>query len=195
MVFGLGCDRTLWLILKNDKRNRKTILNFIKSIPSSIFVEIRKKIEEARNSSRMFEYYEFKFKGIVYFFTIDKKDNFVSIGSHFKKKYRENDIYFLKLSTSLALADGEKKGIGTFMYQRKDEYGNFDSDKVQYHIVNKIKSYFIKVYDFNTYITRIRNRFDINNVPDSVSLDNLSKLETDPKRRTLNNVINFLKKF
>ena len=44
MIFDNDYDKALWLMLKADKKNRKMIAEFIRSIPSGLYEQIRKSI-------------------------------------------------------------------------------------------------------------------------------------------------------
>lgn len=44
MIFGDGYDKSLWLMMKCDKNNRKIISDFIKNIPDDFYLKIRENI-------------------------------------------------------------------------------------------------------------------------------------------------------
>ena len=49
MIFNKELDKALFLILKNDKKNRKDIVNLIKNMPEDLYLDILKTYEEFPN--------------------------------------------------------------------------------------------------------------------------------------------------
>ena len=49
MLFNEEYDKSLWLILSGDSKNRDIILKFVDSIPKSLYKELNKSINWCKN--------------------------------------------------------------------------------------------------------------------------------------------------
>ena len=57
MIFGSDYDKSLWLIMKSNKKNRDKIVDFIKNIPEELYLQIREKlmiVDEYRSKKMRF---------------------------------------------------------------------------------------------------------------------------------------------
>ena len=66
MIFSEGFDKTLYFILKSERKNKKKITNFINSMPKELIEKIHIVIEECKKNGLMhndcflhpFDYYD-----------------------------------------------------------------------------------------------------------------------------------------
>lgn len=78
MIFNENFDRSLWMIIKNDRKNRDRIVHFIKSIPYELIIMIQEVLVEY-NKYRYFSKQVYDSIGDLYSFSIDSKDDILSI--------------------------------------------------------------------------------------------------------------------
>ena len=114
-------DNALWLILKNDRKNRKKILEFIKTIPCNFIIDIQNSIDEYNQyminnegkddddiNKRTFSGEIYSVDGYFYSYHIDTDSNVLYIG---RSSY-ENGRYYNDFRLSLAMIDSKVEKLG-----------------------------------------------------------------------------------
>lgn len=176
MILGLEYDISLWLILKNDSKNRSLILDLIKSIPDDIYKEILNKINKYKNGMMINLYKELKVKNNFYFFSINKEDGSIIIGKSASKKIENNDIFILKL---YPFNSSNNSFVGEFTYQVIDpEKGKIvDCDKIKYKLVRFLSSLYFKIDPYYLYsISDMFRKLDIDKLPTSINIKTLENI-------------------
>lgn len=72
MIFDDGFDRTLWLLLEKDIDNRTRIVDFIRSIPRELLINIQNSLIKYNNMTDKKEIYgdDYTRKNYIYYFNI-----------------------------------------------------------------------------------------------------------------------------
>ena len=147
MLFDKNFDKTLWLLIKDDRRNREKIVDFIKSIPNEFMLMIQEglfeyekyKIENKDIPLNEREYKCFNNQmytnyGELFSFNIDSKKDILSITKsiYIMGAYYRNFSIELKNLTD----DKGKSRIGNIgnVYYSIDGIGNVR--KINYDIMN-----------------------------------------------------------
>ena len=187
-MFGLGYDKSLSIILTNDDEKRKIIIDFIKSIPKKLYVDLLNKIGSVTKDTY---YREISVNGIIYFYQIDNNDKCITIGSYMKENSYNNNIFLLKLYpyNEVEQINGSLH-LGNVIYQYKepDENSINICDIVEYGLEKKTLGInFIKTYGYRLLFNKITKRILIDN---SLSFDELFSFEQEKScliRKLLNN--------
>jgi len=178
MIFNVF-DNALWLILKNDRKNRKKILEFIKSIPGEFIVDIQKSIVEyyqyminnvGKNDEdidkRTFSGEIYTIDGYFYSYQIDTDKDMLFIG----RSIYENGRYYNDFRLSLVVVDSKvdnmcNKNIGGILSSSLFE----ERLSVDYTVFDtKIGFLMLKFINNNNYkLCGILNK----DVPDNYELD------------------------
>lgn len=162
-MFGLGYDKSLSIILNNDNKKRKIIVDFLDSVPRKLYVYLLNQIDNLNNEEKNTYYREISFRGVIYFYLIDNKDRSMTIGSCMKKNSYDNSIFLLKLYPYNDVDEiDECLPLGNVIYQYKDLYKDYiyDCDKVEYSLIkdsfgiNFMKTYGYKIL-FNKIVRRV----------------------------------------
>lgn len=119
MIFN-SFDRALWLILKNDKKNRKRILEFIRTIPNQFIMDIQKSIDEYNKykinnigideddvNKRTFSGEIYTKDGYFYSYQIDTYKDMLFIG----RSIYENGAYYNDFRLSLSSVDSNVNNL------------------------------------------------------------------------------------
>lgn len=155
MIFDKNYDKSLWLILMNDKDNREEIIKFIKNIPKELYVKLNaalKKYYEFESSAKGDSISDFILCGEVvdsnqdiYSFYINPKDGVLNLAKHVLNKFQyyycsvelflvpygldENlEIFNKQLIGKIWCATDERKFIET--------YSVADYDYIKYEFIN-----------------------------------------------------------
>lgn len=114
MILGYGYDSSLWLLMKNDKVNRKAIVEFIRNIPEELYLDIKDKL------STINDYREGKIKVV-------DKNKVYDFGS-FRK---EDKVYYYKINLynyGLTLGFGVFNGLS---YNKRFEINLYPSNNLE----------------------------------------------------------------
>lgn len=172
MFFNQEYDKSLWFILKNDKKNRKRILEFIHSFPSSLHKELLEKINTnaKKNISK-----ELIIDGIVHYYEFNIVDGSLTVGSYSRKNSSEEDIFIFKLYPYKNVDFYTKEVIiGSIIYQSKyfDNQSAYDCDKVKYCLEkNKFGCYFVCNHEYGLFFNKIRTRVFLDNISSCLNLE------------------------
>ena len=147
MIFNSEFDRTLWLMIKGDINNRKRILDFIKSIPYELILDIRdylieydkyKKENEGifydNREYRTFNKQLYSSVGELYSFNIDVRKDILSI----TKSIYVMGVYYKNISIELVNINKDfnllkVNNIGVMCYPI-DGFGKFK--KINYGVMD-----------------------------------------------------------
>ena len=160
MIFNSEFDKSLWLLIKGDIKNRKKIVEFIESIPSELILSIRDSLIEydkykMDNIGIDFNNREYKCfnnqmytnYGELFSFNIDSKKDILSITKsiYIMGAYYRNFSIELKNLTD----DKGKSRIGNIgnVYYSIDGIGNVR--KINYDIMNIGATNFLVSYSNN----------------------------------------------
>lgn len=190
MVLSLDYDKSLWFILKNDKKNRKKILDFLKRIPSNLYMKL---LDRIRNNLIVDECNEEIVNGIVYYYSIDSQDGSISLGAFHKKDVSENDIFMIKLYPFRDVNEDKKYvSIGSMLYLKKDSDNNniIDGGKYEYSLIKKNNKVDFVIYDkYGVFITKRKKKVNLCEIPSTVSLESFDKNKNHALIRKINEFI------
>ena len=147
MLFDNNFDKTLWLLIKSDRRNRGKIIDFVKSIPDEFILMIQEGLVEYEKYKlendcisfddreyRCFDNQMYNSMGELYSFNIDTKKDILSITKsiYILGAYYRN--FNIKLKNLSNINDkSNMKDIGNMCYAI-DGVGNLR--KISYDIMN-----------------------------------------------------------
>lgn len=147
MIFDKNFDRTLWLLIKSDRRNRGKIVDFIKSIPYEFILMIQEGLVEyekykLENNEINFDDREYRsfnnqiYNGVgeLYSYNIDTKKDVLSISKsiYIMGAYYRN--FNIKLKNLSDIKDEFMMDDIGNLYYPVDGVGNLR--KINYNIIN-----------------------------------------------------------
>ena len=162
-MFNKELDKSLWFMLESDINNRDSIIDFLKSIPNDMIVEIKHKL-----GANIKENCEGKFfypDGTIYFYFISYQDDESSleIKQEFSDPGDDNTMYF-NFGTELLLVSSNREIV-----EICDEF--WLGDFTDYFTINNFNNSlakdrfkpFINSYNYNeennSYLTEIENEY------------------------------------
>lgn len=185
MIFSEELDRSLWLILESDKKNRDRIRCFVGSIP----MELYQQIYERLNEYRKYENGDLNILGAdsfclsgecfgelnrKYSFVIDMIDNSLSITESLliKDKYKElNELTLFMGSRYNNVSVFGRQSLGSFMnYTTKNE--------MNYDLINTLLGFMVEYsnYDYKRFNDGFKKYKRIGN---NLTVDELSLCNKD----------------
>lgn len=182
MFFNQEYYRSLWFILKNDKKNRKRILEFIHSFPSTLYDELLKK---TNNNVKKNVYKKLIIDGIVYYYEVN--DGSITIGSFSQKNSCKENIFVIRLYPyKNVLPHTKDLVLGDLIYQSKyfDSEYVYDCDKVKYSLEkNKFGSYFVFYYEYGLLFNRRKIKVNVEDIPSCMNLETFEVKKNSIVRR------------
>ena len=141
MIFNKEFDKTIWLILNGDSKNKKIILDFIDSIPAPIYQQLLDAFVEYRKQIDLNNMYildreditgEFSFGNVRYYFILDMVFNCLIIGRQILVNGEYNKDFELSL-----FSDSSYNKLEVFNNQYLGSIdGSLIENKVNYELVN-----------------------------------------------------------
>ena len=179
MIFNKEFDKSLLLILNGDNKNKKLILDFIDSIPLSLYQEMLEGFVEYKKQMEIDNIYmldrqdvkgEVLVDNVKYYFVIDMIFNCLIVGrSSFKNGEYTKDIELTLFS------DSSYNRLEVFNNQF---LGSIDGDlidnRVNYDLINTILGIMI-VKRENNCLTKYK-RIDIENVLNDMNKNNKTRI-------------------
>lgn len=199
MIFDKNYDRTLWLMLKGDKDNRKIILEFIKLIPNHFLVKIQNTIKEYEEY-KLDDNKELKKKNFngewydgekyLYHFNIDKDNDTLFVGRNVFKYGMFNNDFGLLLVNDIDVSIMENFceyliGKVSFNYELINDgirivQGKYTS--IDYKLLNVVLGNVMVTSSRDRILFKNRMGFvDTDNIPDNYNLDDVNRLVRNKK--------------
>lgn len=180
----LNYDKSLWLILENDKRNRKKILDFLMSFPSELYNDFVKVIAEPQNSKR---YGTMKICGVVYCYEFDIRNNKLFLSKYYERDAEKQDVFVMTLYPYREDVELNKSvSLGSVAYQLKvsDTHSIFDCDKVSYNIHRKSNAiYFVRTREDFCLFPKTKTKFSFDDVPSQYDIKSFYNKDVKTRKR------------
>ncbi|MBQ2873010.1 MAG: hypothetical protein IJE89_03315 [Bacilli bacterium] len=190
MVLRVTYDKSLWFILKNDKKNRNRILSFFKNFPSNLYQQL---LNEMRNRRIINEYNEEVIDGILYYYEFNRSDGSICIGNCYKDNCEENDIFLIKLYPFRSVdTNGKNISLGSIIYQNKEVYRDYiyDCGKLEYCLTKKSdRVYFVTYNEYGVLVKKRNKKVNILEVPSTVNFASFDKKNNHVLRRKINGTV------
>lgn len=142
-------DRSLWLMLKTDKKNREKIIKFVRSIPRELREQIKKSIyiykEKIKDNDELFDVDDDRLSGniensrhVLYWYNISSLDGSLSLGYSFLNEDKYYDAFEMKLipyDDLYQLKYFDDEWIGTIDYDITTTESMTTCNEKEYNIV------------------------------------------------------------
>ena len=148
MLFNEEYDKSLWLILSGDSKNRDIILKFVDSIPKSLYKELNKSINWCKNVRPFYSLIKDN-KGYRYWYSLNSNTGELCLIRYIDPiEVNEQDIFILSLFPFNGLENYNNETLGSISYVVSNVRceDNVDCDKVEYSLVRTSFGLFLKKY-------------------------------------------------
>lgn len=189
MIFDKDFDRTLWMILSADKKNRNRITEFIRSIPSELYQKIQKSIsvyKEYESSERFDSGYldETLLSGnyethdrILYWYELDDDFGSLELGYSVYNGEKYEEAFELTLEPyNNKIEYFEDECIGNLDYDITESGYTSTCNEIEYNMVKTPFGIFVvsMLEDKNDKEKLGINRVNLRNMPDEMFMTDFS---------------------
>lgn len=181
MIFDNDYDKVLWLMLYSDVKSRKIVIDFINSIPSSLFEFIIDGLKKRSDNNKLGLFKEVDEGNYKYSFKINSDTGELFISRYLIIKGNFEDVFMLKILPYESVDRVKKTSLGSviYMYRNHDNPYVWECDKVDYDVRNISSKLIVSVNrDYDVGIRTKYRIIDKSKIPNEVNFKNLQNKES-----------------